>query len=351
MSAATLTKRTHNSDSLPTRYGSEDPAPSLASESNEIIPTLVIGDIHGHLDRLEALLKQEGLHDYCEACGGEGVIESSFVDADQGVIHNFVDCVDCEGDGWTRTNKPAEVVLLGDIGHFGKDGSSTGDLMTWRAAVLWADVILWGNHDRALVDPAHTFGGYMRPGPEVLHWIGRARWEGKLKLAHSSHGYLFTHAGLHGAFRDQKIPEFIKKDPKEFAAWVNAFENPDDFSAQDLPDRDVLGVVNSIGYKRGGRQQCGGILWRDIEEKLYDGFPQVFGHSADHEKHSVRYCERTWHTREPYHFAEHSLNKASYCVDVGGKGANPGDNCLAGVWLPEGRVVRIDLPDTKTLSF
>jgi hypothetical protein len=335
-------------DQSPGKSGSVQPIPQAVSASSEATPTLVIGDIHGHLDRLEALLRQEGLLDRCDHCEGSGLIwepcecyECEFEDK-----HGTeIDCANCEGDGWARTSEPAEIVLLGDVGHFGQGGSPTGDILTWVAAVRWADVILWGNHDRAVVDYHHAFGGFMQPGPEPRHWFARARREGKLKLAHTSHGYLFTHAGLHHAFKDQRVPSHIKEDVNEFCHWVNQFENPDAFSRNNMPDPNLLGVVQNVGSRRGGRGS-GGILWRDISEKLYDRWPQVFGHSADHKEHAVRYCGKTGYTRD-YAVAWASRldpdKPLSYCVDVGGKGDKPGDNCLAGVWLPEGRIVRVDL--------
>jgi hypothetical protein len=139
-------------------------------------------------------------------------------------------------------------------------------------------------------------------------------------------------------FEKQNVPDIYKTDPVAFADWINGIEDPDAISH---PEQEA--VRDCIGKKRGGRVPHGGILWRDISEKLFDGFPQVFGHSADWKEHQVRYCSRAWHTRDPEHYAEHHEGLASYCVDIGGKGDNPGDNCLAGVWLPEGRVVRVDL--------
>lgn len=320
----------------PTSFGTPEAAGAWVSAWNEIPqrPTLVIGDLHGHLDRFEALLKQEGLLDRCGACDGSGM-DLSYTDAPN--------CDKCEGDGWCRTDKPAEVVLVGDIGHFGRGGSPTGDLLTWIAAVRWADVILWGNHDRALVDNGHAFGGYVYPGPEVYHVIERARSEGKLKLAHEAYGFLITHAGLVAAFAQQSVPEIIKQNVTWFVEWINQGEHPDFLPDDRELGKNIFAVRDAIGARRGGRSNVGGILWRDIDERLYSPFRQVFGHSADHKKHQVRYCYGKQHTRDIEHLVDEARYSPSYCIDVGGKGGNPGDNCLAGIWLPDERIVKVDL--------
>ena len=284
-----------------------------------IKPTFVIGDLHGHYDRLEALLKQEGIIGRCPICHGSGIIHNS-------------ECPSCVGDGICRINHDVEIVLLGDIGHFGQSGSPTGDLLTWRAATLWADVILWGNHDRATIASQHAHRGLLMPGPETKSWMVRAESEGKLKLAHSSHGFLFTHAGLHLAFRDQKVDESLKTDPTAFADWINESEN------SESPSADQIAIRDAISVRRNGNARYGGILWRDINEKLYGGFRQIFGHSADHKERMVRYCDRNIHTRHP-----DMIENPSYCIDIGGKDDRGPQACLMGIWLPEERIVRIDL--------
>lgn len=290
--------------------------------------TLILGDLHGHLDRFEALLRQEGLLDRCEVCDGTGEKNPDTKDLDF--------CENCHGDGWARTDKPADVVLVGDVGHFGADGSLSGDTMTWSFATKWADVILWGNHDRAVVDDAHIFGGYVNPTREIIHLMQVARSQGKLKLAHACHDFLITHAGLHASFASQNVPVItIKQNPYRFANWINRAENPDAEVSYDQ-----VSVRDAISHNRGGTASAGGILWRDIDEKLFVGFRQVFGHSSDRQ-HKVRVCWRDGYKRvEEGYFFDH---EDSYCIDIGGKGNRPGDNCLAGLWLPQEKVVTVRL--------
>jgi len=300
------------------------PVPATGNERE----CLVIGDIHGHYDRFTDLLIQEGLITICPLCLGD--VEGDSV------------CPKCNNDGWGRTDKPVDIILLGDVGHFGTEGTPTGDLMAWELAIRVADVILWGNHDRAMVEEYHAFRDFHRHPIEALQCMKEARAAGKLKLAHAQHGFLMTHAGLAANFRDQDVSDNLKHDPYAFAAWINEAEDPDAEIS-----KDQLGVRDSISRKRGGRSHAGGILWRDITEKLYDGFRQVFGHSADHAEHAVRYVAPNFYTRKRKDYDIWAQAKGaplpSYCVDVGGSGKKLGDNCLAGIYLPDERIVRVDL--------
>lgn len=340
MNATTTNPTISNSSESLGSFGFVDPIPQAVFESNDERRTLVIGDIHGHLDRFEALLRQEGLLVQCDHCEGLGTIYEARYDCENEFgdrVEHYIECGNCDGDGWVRIRRDeVEVVLLGDVAHFGTDGSPTGDILTWRAATLWADVILWGNHDRAAVDEQHAHRGYSRPHPEAFHWLVSARARRLVKLAYSAHGFLLTHAGLVAAFRGQRIPDVLKSDPVALATWLN--EQDELEFAGHQTDPQFTAIRDAIPKKRGGKAPAGGILWRDIDEKLYTGFRQVFGHSAS-SQHVVRYAYGDWFTGKP------GVAKAdpSYCIDVGGKGNKTGDNCLAGIYLPDETIVRVDL--------
>jgi hypothetical protein len=309
----------------------------------------VIGDVHGHLDRLEALLKQEGLLEWCDTCEGGGETKRIVISPDH---TESEDCPDCLGEGWRRARKNVIIVQLGDLGHFGSRGSSTGDLLCYKYVTKnrWADVVLWGNHDRALVDRTHAFTDFMHDG-QTIHYIRMLHEEGRMQLAFDAHGFLITHAGLAAHFKQQKVPDELKTNLEKFVDWMNdedekylgtSLVNPS-VDWKEL-DRQAIGIRDAISYRRGGASSVGGILWRDIEEGLYDGFRQIFGHSADHKEHKVRYVVKGTHTRNE-EVAKEWAQKAplSYCIDVGGKGEAPGDDCLAGIWLPSEKIVRVDL--------
>lgn len=241
-------------------------------------PVLVVGDVHGHTHRLTALLEQEGTKD-----------------------------------------KDCYVVQLGDLGHFGRH-THHDDLRAWQMALEGVvDYVLWGNHDRAVIDSSHEFGGYDPPGPEPLHIMKTMEAEGRLLMAMEAHGWLLTHAGLHKAFKSvwRVPPEVDKADAGSIAGWLNRCN-------LDYEHRHE--AIDNIGARRGGFSATGGVLWRDLTEKLYPDVPQVFGHSADKD-HLVRGEEDKW-----------------YCVDIGGKGGreDPDAECLAGIWLPSQEIVRVD---------
>lgn len=265
-------------------------------------PCLVIGDVHGHLDRLEALLKQEGIIGPCPECDGTG---------------GNPYCESCEGEGITRTNEDVLVIQLGDLGHLGAE-NALADVLCYKYGSRWLDYILWGNHDIASIDSNHRFRDYAPPYRETNSYMRMLFEEGRLFFAYETHGFLLTHAGLHAAFKHQPIDDHIKKDLSTFVKWINQY-NP--FSSERFP-LDLIATINAIGYSRGGRSPHGGILWRDANEKLYPDFRQIFGHTS---KDKVR----KYHSNSGY----------SYCIDVGDKN----NGRLVGIWLPDERIVEINL--------
>ena len=216
--------------------------------------TFVIGDIHGHADRLAELLDRSG-----------------------------------------AIKEGADIVLLGDIGHYDAT-THEHDLLTWQLVEKLPNcTVLWGNHDYANVMPdIHSFKNWDPAYPEVMEIIRRV----KPKFAAERHGYLLTHAGL--------APRFMPPPgvPIELLAeTINACEH--------------MPVVDDISYRRGGFAMQGGVLWRDESEPLGE-IPQIFGHSQG----DIR--------RE-------GPNRQSWCIDVAQKDGSD----LAGIWLPERKIVAV----------
>lgn len=252
------------------------------------VPTLVIGDIHRHTDRLEALLIQEG-------------------------------CLDPDGSLLERRKGLDEVkiIMLGDIAHCGQESTQSEDDFAWEAALAWTDQILWGNHDRAMIDPSHEFFGYRKPDMVTVHRIRAAQHEGRVSLASDSHGWLLTHAGLSPGWL-QYIPEEYTHSAKEMASWLNSIDEQPPLQPKNPTAILHSAVRDGIGHSRGGTFSEGGILWRDWREPLWMGLDQICGHTSDDQ---VRRREDSW------------------CLDIG----NASNGRLAGIWLPEQRVVEIDL--------
>jgi hypothetical protein len=245
-------------------------------------PTLVIGDCHGHYARLLALLVQEGIVD---------------------------------PDTEERINHDVEVVQLGDLGHFGEGGDGpTADLFCYEKAEEWFDMLLWGNHDRAVIDGTHAFKGYYDPPESTKHIMKYLRNTGQMRLAWHAHDFLLTHAGLHRAFFSASVGKLLKPGSAEdIANQINQLEL----------QKPTHAVWDMIGGHRGGRYPIGGILWRHSGEKLYEGVRQIFGHSTGKKI-------RKYHSKQGW----------SYCIDIGSRG----NGKLAGIWLPEERVVEVSVP-------
>lgn len=209
--------------------------------------TLVIGDVHGHIDRLTALVEK-------------------------------------------AAPEPMDILVqVGDLGNFSAD-SVDGDEACYRLARNTGMIVLWGNHDRAVVDDAHRFHGFCPPTGPVRGLME----EVAPRMAYHTHDYYITHAGIHANLIGDgpgNVEELM------YELWEKYAYDP-------------------IGYARGGNSPHGGILWRDDDEPLWPG-KQIYGHTS---RPRVR---KYGH---------------SYCIDVGRK-ENPGS--LAGIWLPECRVVAI----------
>lgn len=253
----------------------------------------IIGDVHGHLDRLEALLIKAEL------------IGEEMIPANKGA-----DCV---------------IVQVGDLGHYGGD-SRTRDMLVHQFAEDFIDIQIWGNHDRAVFDrPAHGFTGYTTPRTETIMLMQNEIDRGKIVWAYSAHGYLITHAGLHPKLYDACFSVGMPGDDvaPPLAEWLNessAAEN----------------ARNQVGGARGGlRGASGGILWRDASEDLLK-MTQIFGHTAGNEV-------REYSNRRPDWYKNMFPNEAnplpSYCIDIGGRN----DGKLAGIFLPSRTIVEVNL--------
>jgi hypothetical protein len=184
----------------------------------------IIGDVHGAVDKLWALLVKAGV---------EKMRESN-----------------------------VEVIQLGDLGHF-DENSQERDIATYFLAQQTLDILLWGNHDLACFYPAHSFVGYKQPEPlaYLLHSRLQRRW------AYAINGTLLTHAGL-SAYHGER---FEGMTAEQIADIIN-----EDESAVD-------NVRNDINTLRGGIHPAGGVVWRDAREALWMGVPQIFGHTSREE--------------------------------------------------------------------
>lgn len=301
------------------------------------LPTFVIGDVHGHYDRLSELLKHAGILGPCEACDGTGdaqpavTFESGFeVYTDPKLTEVYFTseppslCMWCDGEGWTRTNYDCRVVQLGDLGHFGgATGSPTGDYMCYLKADQWIDTLLWGNHDRALVDPQHHFKGFMHPGGNTKGLMDNLYSNGKLKLATTAHGYLLVHAGVHLGFKSMNQ---INDNVDHFADRLNALADEKVGFLRGNSINEITSdqakrwrIMDALSKARGGGSHEGGVLWMDWNEEKHlqgDPFNYICGHTSQKD-------------------GEIKQDKfGNWCIDIGGRN----NGRLAGLWLDDGEI-------------
>lgn len=130
--------------------------------------------------------------------------------------------------------------------------------------------LLWGNHD------VQYLYGYNKHGcsgfrPEAyfdLHDIF-TRKKGLFKLAYGYDNVLFTHAGVHLDWYENRFKDFDDQDTlADSLNW--AFD-------QNIEE------VFDVGYARGGRHPVGGVLWLDKllgSMKPLGGYHQYVGHTS-----------------------------------------------------------------------
>jgi len=203
-----------------------------------------------------------------------------------------------------RIDNETLIICTGDLGDFRRD-SKDRDLRAYELADDWIDLMLWGNHDYSMINKKIAFSGYTDPHPEtakiMLDWMAM----GKLRFAAQTHGFLLTHAGLH---------RFAMDEDYDLAGWVDALN---DWTCDHQ-------FITNIPPHRGGWDNWGGIIWRDDDEALHSGLQQIYGHSRG---------QTTRQYGEKGHY--------SYCLDIGYHHVPS----LAGIWLPEERVARVDNVD------
>lgn len=244
------------------------------------LPTLIIGDVHGHYDRLLALLRQEGLV-----------------------------CSDSE----ERTDLEARIIQLGDLGHFGITGSPTGDLFCYELARDIGIEVLFGNHDRAVVDSYHKHTGYESPDLATIQAMDDLVRDQRMNLATSSYGFVIVHAGIHRAYDKQ----YNIENADELVQLVNGND---------------LRLTKPISSHRGGASSHGGILWMDWRyEKHSEKFKYICGHTclAVREKFSGVQAEKVVEPEKDSY--------GNWNIDIG----TIDNGLLAGIWLPEERIVTI----------
>ena len=208
----------------------------------------LISDCHGNINGLSRALEKKGIID---SAGNRQL-------ARRHQVISVGDLANCVADSW-----------IGDVECLSLVGEVIDDLII-------------GNHEMPYLADWNTFNGFSHR-PEVMHHINRLMNADLIGGAVICDGILITHAGL------SKSMLSIDMTAKE------AFETIDDNFKNRNWNHSFFG---SVGYARGGRNFCGGILWCDFEKEFVPtDFPQIVGHTPKY----VR------------------LKKNALCIDVGAK--------------------------------
>lgn len=202
--------------------------------------TVIIGDVHGRLEKLEALLERTGCLD-----GGERVAGT-------------------------------HVIQLGDLVNL---GYGVSELAFLERAWPWIDEHLIGNHELPAVHwspGSASFQGWDTRDPLAAQFVAdRAR---SYRAASAVGDWLITHAGLSQFYWG--LLDGGERSARELAGVINELWQ----SQPTEPDWHVE-LFEAIGEARGGWSRHPGIMWTDIGELLDDydaiGFPlnQIVGHT------------------------------------------------------------------------
>lgn len=277
--------------------------------------TLIIGDVHGQLKRLEALLLQEGIIGNCDACAGTGDVSDGTGEAE------FCDW--CNGDGLARIDRLTRVIQLGDLVDLMPARTSpAADEMIVTFADKWIDEFLWGNHEYPLAG-GPVFSGY-QPNSTVQHRLNTWISEGRLRMAVSVGPYLVTHAGLSDqAFTNIHTGSLNRYSVEKLGCWINRKHGT--LSCEQRMGGHHWPLRDNISWFRGGDSYWGGITWRDSREGLWP-VPQIFGHTSHSEPLTISHEGKT-------------QQLTSYCIDTS-------KNCgLAAIMLGEGEPRLINVKD------
>lgn len=185
--------------------------------------TVIIGDVHGHQEALEAL------YDAIE------------------VPRDPFD----RGDEW-------HTIQVGDWLHLGHGENEVDFYENTRSYV---DEHLLGNHELPAVIQHRSlhFSGYSQRDVDAekafqTDWARGGKW----KVSTTLGKWFISHAGIHPYYLDLLFHGF-KPDPLMLTNYIRSTFNQVQRGEQHL-------VISGIGYQRGGSSMYGGVFWNDWRE-------------------------------------------------------------------------------------
>lgn len=202
---------------------------------------LVVGDIHNHWVKAEAVASQYDNHtvifvgDYFDNFG------DSAIDAEQTAL-------------WLKESlsKSNRIHLMGnhDINY---------SYLNYRK-----------DSNGSLQNLYHCSGYTLQKDDAINRIMTNEDWD-KIKMYHYENGWFFTHAGIAKHWFEHPVlgttPEVIIKKIDEA---VEKYKN-----------REYTDILGAAGHCRGGAHRAGGILWHDHfrESNVIPGIKQVYGHT------------------------------------------------------------------------
>jgi len=232
--------------------GRKQKRPAAAKTAGKQQHIFALGDVHGELDGMLAMLLHAGLVD------GKGL--------------------------WKGGKKI--FVQIGDIVDRGPYPLESGRFLSrfqQGAAKAGGKVVrLLGNHELEIL--RGNFAVTTLPPSRAADYRAQLIDEIKssaITAAFAGGGYLFTHAGLTGAMQDIVSAGKNFGRPKNteaaFASVLNAI------LMKAVTDGDYGHPIFNVGYSRGGNDRNGGIFWEDVRElfadEKADRIKQIFGHT------------------------------------------------------------------------
>ena len=212
----------------------------------------VIGDVHGSLDGLQAILQHAEL-------------------------------LNIDGR-WS--GRRAHVVQCGDIVDRGPDSQECLELLLKlrreaRRAGGCVDLLV-GNHELALAQGDYSISDL--PKPEALgKQLAKLIRMGRLQAARAYRQYLMTHAGVSTELMRYLIAELREKSHRRITVAALVRHLNQELKAAFLKD-DFSHPIFDVGPARGGSHSRGGVFWADFDfdHDTVSRHPevwQIFGHT------------------------------------------------------------------------
>lgn len=157
-------------------------------------------------------------------------------------------------------------------------------------------ILLWGNHELHYVldtpwtpNGKHVCSGYRPEMHYQLYEILNKNFR-KFQMAFQVENYLFTHAGVHkGWYNDKFVKQYAELEEK-MAKFELEYPNETLADKLNFAFEHRMECMFDVGHRRGGHAKVGGPLWLDkaLANKPLEGYHQYVGHTAIRDVQTIR---------------------------------------------------------------